>query len=171
MNKDRVDADNELLGHINQIRKDINGNGRAYKEHQFRQELSAMYSNSAAYSNVIMLGGYAATFAIWNMLSSDMTAQDNLIVGILLMLSVFFFAAFEVYKMISDVRKARRMRKILDSKMPSLELANVWSLAKDFYKVEESRVWTVQIWITVPTGFGAGAYLLCVMVTNLVNAL
>lgn len=170
-NQERVEADNKLLNDIKRVSVGLNNLNADYQVHKYRLELAASYSNSAAYSNVIMLGGYAATFALWNMIYSTMMPYQNFVVGILLMSSVFFFAAFEVYKMIAGVRKTSHMRNLLNAGSSHEKLNEQWAIAKDFYQVEESRFWTYQIWITVPTGFGAGAYLFGIMLDNLAMTL
>jgi hypothetical protein len=167
MDRARVEADNELLRHIQDANRHINDHAKILNDYSFRQTLAENYKHLSTYTNLIMLGGYASIFGIWNILREQMTPTDSLFVGVMLLISVYFFAAFEVYKMISGVRATRKYHKLLDARPHLKTLAQSWEGAKVYYKNEESRFWTMQIWITVPTGFIAGGYLFYVLLRSL----
>ncbi len=171
LEKDRVDADNDLIRNINRVIGDVNRLNGDFQEHKYRQSLASNYSQSAAYANIVMLGGYAAAFTIWNILQEELTSKQSVIIGLLLMTSIFFFAGFEVYKMIRGVREVARLDSLLRDKLPLKDLEQGWGIAKDYFALEEARMWKYQIFITVPTGFGAGCYMLSILVNNLVNML
>lgn len=73
--------------------------------------------------------------------------------------------------MIRGVRENARLSRLLKSRLPPNQLEQAWGIAKDYFVVEESRMWKFQILITVPTGFGAGCYMLSILACNLVDKL
>ena len=77
------------------------------------------YEQGKCYSNIIMMGGYAGLFAIWNFTKSNLACWQSMVVGLLALFSVFTFVLFELYgiwlrttqtfNLISQLQKAEKL--------------------------------------------------------------
>jgi len=62
--------------------------------------ISALYDKAAAYTNLIIIGGYASFFGLWS-LTKDYLAKEQVLWSALFMaVSIVSFVFFEIYKMI-----------------------------------------------------------------------
>jgi hypothetical protein len=71
------------------------------------------YDKAAAFTNIIMVAGYAAAFTIWAYTRAQLPPRANIIVALALLVSVVTFVAFEVLKMVVSARIFMRTRKVL----------------------------------------------------------
>jgi hypothetical protein len=62
-----------------------------------KELIASSYEQAKNYSNIIMMGGYAGLFTIWNFTKSDLEKWQNITVGLLALISVFLFVLFELY--------------------------------------------------------------------------
>lgn len=62
-----------------------------------KEVVVSSYEQAKSYSNIIMMGGYAGLFAIWNFTKSDLARWQSMSVGLLALISVFTFVLFELY--------------------------------------------------------------------------
>jgi hypothetical protein len=83
---------------------------------------SRLYEKEAAYTNLILLGGYVGAFAIWHSTISLMTPRGIALVALLLGLSLFSFVFFEVYKVLRGAIIAFRWRHTVTSDLSPSEL-------------------------------------------------
>lgn len=67
--------------------------------------INALYDKAAAYTNLIMIAGYAGFFGIWQMAKDHLGASQVLWSALLMLASVSVFVAFEVYKIITTARQ------------------------------------------------------------------
>jgi hypothetical protein len=62
-----------------------------------KEVLANSYEHAKQYSNIIILGGYAGLFAIWNFTQDDLAKWQVLSVGLCALLSLFIYIVFELY--------------------------------------------------------------------------
>lgn len=84
-----------------------------------KEVVISSYEQAKSYSNIIMMGGYAGLFAIWNFTKSNLELWQSISVGLLALLSVSAFVMFEVYgvwirstqtfNLISQLQKAEKL--------------------------------------------------------------
>ncbi len=77
------------------------------------------YEQAKSYSNIIMMGGYAGLFAIWNFTKLYLVCWQVMVVGLLSLVSVLTFVLFELYgvwlrgtqttNLISQLQKAEKL--------------------------------------------------------------
>ena len=77
------------------------------------------YEQAKSYSNIIMMGGYAGLFAIWNFTKSYLLCWQAMTVGLLSVVSILTFVLFELYgiwlratettNLISQLQKAEKL--------------------------------------------------------------
>ena len=60
---------------------------------------SKIYDKASACTNLIMVGGYAGSFATWAATRAHLTTRTNIAVALALTISLSAFIFFEVYKM------------------------------------------------------------------------
>ncbi|MBO9903380.1 hypothetical protein J7435_15850 [Xanthomonas phaseoli pv. dieffenbachiae] len=68
-------------------------------------------STAGQYTNVIMLAGYAALFAIWSQMKDRFTDNTMLAAAILMIVSLSFFVGWELYGMTIRLRNLLGMAK------------------------------------------------------------
>lgn len=171
LDKARIAGDEELAKSINEVIFHINKLGHASQRQQQKEILSYVYQKASGYTNLVMLGGYASAFAIWQLTKQYMLAWESLTAGLLINCSVILFAGFEVYKMIAHGFFFRRLDRVLKSEIPDHEIPGAWQIAWDDYSAKESRVWLFFLIPTVLTGFGGGFFLLWVFANNLTTGI
>ena len=62
-----------------------------------KEVIISSYEQAKSYSNLIMMGGYAGLFTIWNFTKSNLAHWQSMSVGLLALVSVFTFVLFELY--------------------------------------------------------------------------
>lgn len=76
--------------------------------------MSGVYQSSKAYTNSIILGGYAVFFTVWAFVRDDAARGAMLWAALLAIFSASVFVIFEVYKMIWTGRIIQRQLSIGD---------------------------------------------------------
>lgn len=171
MEKARIQGDQELSRSINDVASHVKRFGHASALQQQKEILSHVYQKASGYTNLVMIGGYASAFAIWQLTKEQLTPEQSLIVGFLIVTSVVLFAGFEVYKMIADAFFFRRLNRVLEKEVAEHERGEAWQIAWNQHAVAETRMWALFVVPTIFTGFGAGFYLLWLFSMNLVNGI
>jgi hypothetical protein len=82
---------------------------------------SQLFDKAAAYSNLIMVGGYAGAFTIWGNAKAQLPAKANVLIALLLGVSLAVFVFYQVYKMAAHVSHFRRVRVLLRDGLPLQE--------------------------------------------------
>lgn len=126
--------------------------------------LSTTFDKGMAYTNVIVLGGYAGAAGIWSFTKDDLPEKATAIVATLLTISLTAFVIFEIYKMVSATRAGLAQREILISETdPDKFLRRFEELRqktnRDGLKFM-MPIWIVQLIIAVCGALGAIALLL-----------
>jgi hypothetical protein len=66
--------------------------------------LSAVFDKAVAYTNLIMLGGYAGFFGLWQLTSSSLTKTLSMWAALLVFISLVTFVGYEIFKMVIGSR-------------------------------------------------------------------
>ncbi|MCU7827986.1 MAG: hypothetical protein KZQ85_02860 [Candidatus Thiodiazotropha sp. (ex Myrtea sp. 'scaly one' KF741663)] len=171
MDKARAEGDEKLAKSIQELTFHMNRFGHASALQERKEILSHVYQKAAGYTNLVMIGGYASAFAIWQLTKEHLSTEQSMVVGFMIITSVILFAGFEVFKMISHAFFFRRLNRVLEKEVPEHEHTAAWKSAWDEHQASESRMWALFLTPTVFTGFGTGFYLLWVFATNLANGI
>lgn len=62
-----------------------------------KEVVTSTYEHAKQYSNIIILGGYAGLFTIWNFTREDLQKWQVLTVGLCTLISLFIYIVFELY--------------------------------------------------------------------------
>lgn len=96
--------------------------------------ISETYEHAKQYANVIVLGGYAGLFAVWNFTRDSLEKWQVLSVGLCALISLLIYIAFEIYG--SWLRATQVNNKVLE-----LEKAQkLHQFPADYGKSEMARV-------------------------------
>ena len=75
------------------------------KEVKARTEiLTKAFDRSTAYSNVILVAGYAGIFTIWSFTKSQLPDRAIIVIALSLLISLAAFVVFEIVKMLLNTR-------------------------------------------------------------------
>lgn len=86
---------------------------RDFFKHQ-KEMLADLFSQAQAYTNLVIVTGYAGAFAIWNFISNKLTPATGLGVGLLLCVSLATYIAWEIYTMVQKHIALATLRKSVD---------------------------------------------------------
>ena len=136
---------------------------------QLKQLLAQQYESANAYTNTVVIAGYAAVFALWQLARDMLPHTISLWVGCLVALSLLFFGAFEVSKMIRNAVFLRRVQQILSTSTDPQKLLQDWQQALASFSVAESRRWLFYLLPTATGAFAAAVLLLVTFVTKLIR--
>src|SRR5699024_3698437 len=62
-----------------------------------KEVITTSYQQGKQYTNIIVLGGYAGIFAIWNLTKEHLLHWHVFTVGLCILASIFMYVAIEVY--------------------------------------------------------------------------
>lgn len=117
------------------------------------------FDRAAAYTNLIMFGGYAGAFAVWNFTRERLLGQAEIWVALLLTISLAAFVFFEVFKMVISSKIMFKQRNLLTKAMPPEEfLSKLQALGQE----DDTRtakfvipLWVLSLSVAVSTAIGA----------------
>ncbi len=116
------------------------------------------YDRAMAYTNIVIIAGYAAAFTVWSFTKNHLPEWAMLSTALLLIISVSVFVAFETFKMILNSRHIMKMGSVVK---PAQTFEQFQKALND-HKAEETRqmLWMVRVWvptlvIVISTGYGA----------------
>jgi hypothetical protein len=137
--------------------------------------LTKGFDRASAYTNLVMFGGYAGAFTIWNFTRDMLGTLAQASVALLLIISLVTFIFFEVFKMVINAKAVFRQRAILTKGMPPEQF---FTELRQLEQQENLRIakiimpiWRVAMVITVFTALGAFGILLWVFAANVITGL
>jgi len=80
-----------------------------------KQSLAELFEHAKAYTNVVMVTGYAGLFALWTVQSDQLTPATSLAVGLLLATSITAFVGWEIFGMLQRYASLSMLRKSVDN--------------------------------------------------------
>lgn len=82
---------------------------------QQKDMLADLFNQAQAYTNLVIVTGYAGAFAIWNFLSDKLSPATGLCVGLLLCISLGTYIAWELYGMLQKRISMMALIKSVDN--------------------------------------------------------
>lgn len=80
-----------------------------------KEALVELFAHARAYTNVVMVTGYAGIFALWSLQAERITPATSLGVGLLMAISVSTFVGWEIFGMVQRYLSLSALRKSLDN--------------------------------------------------------
>ncbi len=136
-------------------------------EHEQRVEAAAkliasLYDKAVAYTNVVIIAGYAAFFAVWANTKSYLGKRETLWAALLVLISILCFVSWETAKMYITATSLKNLRDEVLNAAPETFTAKL-----DQLKLAEARlimkllpVWRIIVGVCVVLGLSAGAILI-----------
>jgi branched-subunit amino acid ABC-type transport system permease component len=105
-----------------------------------------VFDKAAAYTNLVMIGGYAGAFTIWSSTKAHLTPRATVATALLLGASLTIFIFFEIYKMFVRVSYSRQITNlIVSAASPKIFLEQNSLIERGSYRTNLlfARVWRV----------------------------
>lgn len=133
-----------------------------------QKELTAhAFGQAQAYTNVILVVGYAGFFAIWSFVKADMTRAQVFWSGLLIALSLTAFILWEIYGAFYRSRSLLSLARAVNDPSNFEKLIAQHRSEERTRVIWLGRVWAITFGFTVITGFSAVGILLWVFVSAL----
>jgi hypothetical protein len=136
---------------------------------------SAVYDKAAAYTNLIVVAGYASFFGLWSLTKPYLSPRWALIAALLMGLSMAVFVFFEIAKMIVATNVSVRASKALLDFEENSTAREVGKRLKEFTASNNhctlwlARWWPWTLYPTVVLGFLGIATLLASLAFGIAN--
>lgn len=138
------------------------------------QIISAAYDRAAAYTNLVILAGYAGTFTLWSFTKDFLPENTAITIALMMGISLFSFCGWEVYKMIYTSGHLRKQAEILLRGLSPEQLDKALNDAQaesNKKHVELYKHWIIILIIAIPTGFGGALLMFYNFIANLSDLL
>jgi len=133
----------------------------------YKEALHTQYSQLTSYSNLILGAGYAGIFATWSLTKDSLGKASASWVGLLIIVSLFFFVLFEIIRMVCTTVELEKQSKALSNREQYLELMAAFAATQTGMAHRLRFVWYVFFSISFLTAFCAAAVLACAFVGQL----
>jgi hypothetical protein len=133
----------------------------------------ALYDKGTTYTNVVLIGGYAAFFGLWTSPRSLISVNQARLAAILMIISVSLFVAFEAWKMVRTQEHILRYQRILENVQNE---TNPDVINQAFRDYEHARTqygnrfivgWRICSYLMAATGLLSVLILLCGFISGL----
>ena len=114
------------------------------------------------YTNFVIVAGYAAFFALWSGIASDLTVRMRCVTVAMMAVSLIVFIGWEILTMVVRGRSAAAFNKISFDVEPNDDFDTQWDLARAEAARIEHRYHALWPWFlgtSVVTGMAAAAVL------------
>ncbi len=135
----------------------------------YKEALGAAYSHAGNYANAIVGAGYASFFAIWALTKDRIPNRAMALAGILIVVSILFFIAFEIIKMIYAKVDLEKQAKALSQPDQYRELLAAHKTVQARLALQLRIHWTICFSVSLLTGLGAAGIVLWVFIKQLLG--
>lgn len=108
---------------------------------------TVLFDKAAAYTSLVMLGGYAGIFSIWAFVNEGIDPRARLWVALLLMVSIVAFVAYEVYKMIFSAIQTYSLSALLNVPRTPEQMLEAFQEHQNRQKQSSSMPLQIGIWL------------------------
>ncbi len=134
--------------------------------------ITATYSSARAYTNVVIIAGYAAFFAMWSFSRGMLNDMAEAVAALSMIVSATAFASFETYKMIWVGTLVRRKTKAIGL-APERALERIQAL--EGIEQQElktfGKIWVFVLLVTIPSALIAVGILAVSFIIKIVDSL
>lgn len=131
---------------------------------------TAAFTSAVAYTNLVIVGGYAAFFTIWSFMRDRLPETAAIWAALLMTISAILFVSFETYKMILNGRMMFALGRI--QKVPPEKFKEglaEWERDQQRLVVTHAKVWAVTLILVVATGYSGVGILVFQFVSKLLG--
>ena len=132
-----------------------------------KELVSSSYEQAKSYSNIIMLGGYAGLFAIWNFTKDDLEKWQSFTIGLLAVVSVLIFVVFELISTWLRGKQANSLIIQLNEAEEMHKFPEEYGKSQRETMEKYMKVWPYFFFGSVITGVGAAGILIYSFISGL----
>ncbi|HBB96752.1 MAG TPA: hypothetical protein DC054_15340 [Blastocatellia bacterium] len=127
--------------------------------------IAGAYEKANAYTNLIIVAGYAGLFAVWQFTKDNLSRKQTLISALLIIISLAIFVIFEIYKAHYTSRLLRQYGKTVQDPKNKSSPEQLLSAMNEFEAAERRagmhfvQFWNAAFWLTTITGLAAACVL------------
>ena len=133
---------------------------------KLRELVRELYGQTASYTNLIIVAGYAGAFAVWQFVDKFISSKARITTALLLLLSIIMFVGWEVWKMVTEAWKVRYLAQAVQIVPPARRLEAIQELLNRG-QMRNAQIWTFVVMPTAATGIAAGLLLVCAFAAKL----
>jgi hypothetical protein len=128
--------------------------------------VTATFDKSVAYTNLMLVGGYAGFFGLWQLTKDYISKPQALWAALLVLISLVSFIIFEVIKMIFITRSIQKQARILNSPTTRSDPQLLIKQLNELQAIQERGsmrfmvCWAIAVAVALSTAL-AGAGILC----------
>jgi len=128
--------------------------------------ITATFDKSVAYTNLMLVGGYAGFFGLWQLTKEYLSKPQALWAALLVLISLVSFILFEVIKMVHISRAIQKQAGILNSPATRSDPQLLIKQLNELQAIQERGsirfmiFWAVTVAVALSTALG-GAGVLC----------
>lgn len=114
------------------------------------------------YTNIIMVAGYAAFFALWSSVSKDLDSKERLLIAGLLSISLISFVAWEIAKSYVTMMQSDLISTAIWKSTSRSDLAGSVENLERNISLQDQKLqsfWPLSYFTSVSTGLTGGALL------------
>lgn len=126
------------------------------------------YEHAKSYSNIIIFGGYAGLFAVWNFTKNDLVQWQSMTVGLLAILSIVIFVMFELASAWLRGNQLKGLMAQLEQAQRLERFPEDYGRSQRESATKFMRVWPYFFFGAALTGLGAAGVLVYSFIQHLV---
>ena len=137
--------------------------------------ISDAYDKMTAYTNLLIVAGYAGFFALWQMTKDFLTRTETLSAALLTLISLTIFVVFEIYRALEQMNLMRGYSKaVMDDKIQKSP-ASLQEMMADYQSKAKrtsarlSTTWLLVFILTTVFGLAGAVVLLIALIRALLR--
>lgn len=132
-----------------------------------KELLSSAFSHARAYTNVVIVAGYAGFFGIWTQMVDEVTKATKFWSGLLISLSIGGFIAWELYGMVVRSKSLLGMATAVNEPERFEELILQHKARERDRMIRFGSIWHIALLFIAGTGFFALGIMLSAFIHSL----
>jgi hypothetical protein len=130
-----------------------------------------MYEKSAAYTNLIIVAGYAGSFTVWGLTKDYLTKHEVFWSALLFCISLLVFIFWEVYKMETTSRAMLGLNSVYNAQPAEFEKAILaYKQFDDELRISLFQKWNYILFVSVFSALAGAGILLASFIFHLFNS-
>lgn len=125
-----------------------------------RELVVELYAQAAAYTNLVIVAGYAGAFAVWQFVDKFISVKARMWSALLLVISLALFVGYEIQNMVVSSWKMRHITQAL-LRLPESRRFEAFQALLLQGQLRNAMAWFFFVVPTVATGLAAGILLIC----------
>jgi len=131
--------------------------------------LAETYNRAMAYTNFIMVGGYAGFFALWGLTKEYLSKGQVYWSALFILISIGSFVVFEVFKMIVNGIHFQAVQKAVSDPDRFQEVMRNHNKESSRLTIRMGKIWISVLIVSIWSGLSGGGVLAYAFISGLTN--